>query len=91
MTKTRIYGLTLLVGGLLALPLFLIHPRTAEAAESSRGWTIVQGGSETVYKVKDRWTGNAVGGNSFLLRNEPRGMSVSYFGSFQVIHREKGD
>ena len=90
MTKTRLYGLTLLAGGLLALPLFLIHPRTAGAAESARGWTVVQGGREAVYKIKDRWTGNAVG-NSFLFKNEPLGLSISYFGSFQVIHREKGD
>ena len=90
MTKARLDGLTLLAGGLLALPLFLIHPRTAEAAEDSRGWTVVQGGRETVYEVRDRWTGNALG-SSFLLRNEPKGLSVSYFGSFQVVHREKGD
>ena len=50
----------------------------------------MQGGRETVYEVRDRWTGNALG-SSFLLRNEPKGLSVSYFGSFQVVHREKGD
>ena len=89
MTKAKLYGLTLLAAGLLALPLFLIHPRTAEGAEGARGWTVVQDGREAVYKISDRWTGSAVG-SSFLFKNEPRGLRVSYFGSFQVIHREKG-
>lgn len=89
MTKAKLYGLTLLAAGLLALPLFLIHPGTAEGAEGARGWTVMQDGREAVYNVSDRWTGNAVG-NSFLFKNEAQGLRVSYFGSFQVIHREKG-